>query len=75
MIGGVLVFLGLMVVRANHQKQVQSQQMVAKSRQAARRRKQQQKDGAPLDFEEGEDDDDGLPSRSTLERPPGFGRR
>ena len=75
MVGGVLALLALMVVRANRQKQIESQQLVAKSRQAARRRKEQQKSGTQDIFEDDEDDDDGLPSRSTIERPPGFGKR
>lgn len=70
MIVGVLVLIGLLVVRANNKKKLEDQQMVARSRQAARKRKE--KSAAE------EDDDDmtgGLPRRSTIERPPGFGRR
>ena len=73
MTGGVLVLISLMVVRANRQKVIEQQQMMARSRQAARRRKEQRTSGVPEDELE-EDDEDGLPLRSTLERPPGFGK-
>lgn len=71
MIIGVLVLIGLLVVRANNEKKQKDQEMLAKSRQAARKRKEQtrQRDDDDDDF------DDGLPGRSTLERPAGFGRR
>ncbi len=68
MIVGVLVLIGLLVVRANNQKQAEDQQMVARSRQAARKRKEKA-------AAEEDDMSDGLPRRSTIERPPGFGRR
>ena len=68
MIVGVLVLIGLLVVRANNQKKEADQQLVARSRQAARKRKE--KSAA----EEDEMADD-MPRRSTIERPPGFGRR
>jgi len=70
MIVGVLVLIGLLVVRANNKKKLEDQEIVSRSRQAARKRKE--KSAAE------EDDDDmtgGMPRRSTLERPPGFGRR
>lgn len=72
MIIGVLVLIGLLVVRANNQKKQKDQEMLAKSRQAARKRKEQTR---KRDDDNDDDFDDGLPGRSTLERPAGFGRR
>lgn len=71
MIIGVLVLIGLLVVRANKKKAIENQEMLARSRQAARKRKEKSKS------KEDDDDDylDGLPGRSKLERPPGFGNR
>ena len=69
MIVGVLVLIGLLVVRANNKKKLEDQQMVARSRQAARKRKEKS------EAEQDEEDMTGGPRRSTVERPPGFGRR
>lgn len=69
MIFGVLVVVGLLIVRAHNKKQLEEKQMLARSRQAARGRKQ--KDSSSND----DDPFDRGPRRSKLERPPGFGGR
>ena len=72
MIAGVFFLVYLMLARAKRQKQVEQQQLLAKGRQAARRRKEQRR----TNDQEGDADENGddMPSRSTLERPPGFGQ-
>jgi hypothetical protein len=71
MIGGVLVLVGLVIVREGQKKKREEQQRVAKARQAARQREMQKAEART------EGDDFGGVSglgRSTVDRPPGFGR-
>ena len=69
MIVGVLFLVALLAIRANKQKKIENEKLIALSSQAARQRKEKTTND--------DDDDltDGRSSRSTLERPPGFGRR
>jgi lauroyl/myristoyl acyltransferase len=69
MIIGVLVIIGLLIVRAHNKKKLEDKQMLARSRQTARGRKS--KDSSS----NGDDPFDTGPRRSKLERPPGFGGR
>ncbi len=72
MIGGVLVLVGLVIVREGQKKKREEQQRVARARQAARQREQKKQEQR-----EGGDDDFGAVGglgRSTVDRPPGFGR-
>lgn len=77
MIAGVMFLTFLMIVRANRQKQIEQQQLLAKGRQAARQRKEMRRKAKKGDEDEDDfdDEDDGLSVRSTLERPPGFSKR
>ncbi len=69
MIVGVLVVIGLLIVRAHNKKKSEDKQILARSRQTARGRKQKSSSS--------NDDDpfDTGPRRSKLERPPRFGDR
>jgi len=72
MIGGVLVLVGLLVVREGQKKKREEQQRIAKARQAARQRqmkKQEQRENEADEF-----GSMGGLGRSTVDRPGGFGR-
>lgn len=70
MIGGVLVLIFLLAVRANNQKKEEQQEELRRGREASRQR--QRKHAKP---ESDDDTPDGGQMRSKLERPQGFGRR
>lgn len=70
MIGGVLILIFLVAVRANKQKKLEQQEELRRGREASRKR--QRKHAKP---ESDDDMLDGSVPRSTLERPRGFGKR
>lgn len=73
MIGGVLVLVGLLVVREGQKKKREEQQRIAKARQAARQREIKKQEQRENEAEAEEFGSMGGLGRSTVDRPGGFG--